>query len=91
MQDLAKIRSELATYTQAITPSLNLAGLGSQGKVERYMESHEDELGEIKSSLNWVTAKMQVKERPIHGEKSIVSSYAGDDKDVWIMFRRKLI
>jgi len=91
MQDLDKIRSELATYTQAITLSLNLVGLGSQGKVERYMSSHSDELREIKASLNWVTAKMQVKEGSMHGEKSILSSYNGDDKEVWKLFRRELI
>lgn len=62
MQDLDKIRSTLATHTQAITLSLNLAGLQSQGKVERYMESHGDELKEIKTSLNWLTAKLQVEE-----------------------------
>jgi len=91
LQDLDKIRSELATHTQAITLSLNLVGLGSQGKVERYMSSHSDELREIKASLNWVTAKMQVKEGSLHGEKSVLSSYNGDDKEVWKLFRRELI
>jgi hypothetical protein len=91
MQDLAKIRSELATHTQAITLFLNLLGLGSQGKVERYMESHSAELREIKASLNWVTAKLQVREGSTPGEKSILSSYVGDDKEVWKMFRRELI
>jgi hypothetical protein len=91
MQDLDKIRSELATYTQAITLFLNLAGLGSQGKVERYMESQGDELRDIKASLNLLTAKFQVKEGSTHGERSILSSYDGDDKEVWKMFRRELI
>ena len=91
IQDLDKIRSELATHTQAITLFLNILGLGSQGKVERYMESHGDELREIKASLNWVTAKLQVKEGATHREKSILSSYAGDDKEDWKMFRRELI
>ena len=91
MQDLDKIRSELATYTQAITLSLNLVGLGSQGKVERYMESHGDELRDIKAGLNWLTAKFQVKEGSTHGERSILSSHRRDDKEVWKMFRRELI
>ena len=55
------------------------------------MSSHSDELREIKASLNWVTAKMQVKEGSVHGEKSILSSYNGDDKEVWKLFRRELI
>ena len=91
MQDLAKIRSELVTHTQAITLFLNLLGLGSQGKVERYMETHGAELREIKTSLNWVTAKLQVKDAYTHGERSILSSHVGDDKEVWKMFRRELI
>jgi hypothetical protein len=88
---LDKIRSELATYTQAITLSLNLVGLSSQGKVERYMENHGDELREIKASLNWVTAKFQVREGSTHGERSTLSSYVGNNKEVWKMFKRELI
>jgi hypothetical protein len=91
MQDLGKIRSELATYTQAITLFLNLLGFGSQGKVERYMESHGAELREIKARLNWVTAKLQVREISTHREGSILSSYVGDDKEFWKIFRRELI
>jgi hypothetical protein len=90
MQDLDEIRSELATYTQAITLSLNLVGLSRQGKVERYMENHGDELREIKASLNWATAKFQVREGPTHGERSTLSSYVGDN-EVWKMFKRELI
>jgi hypothetical protein len=55
------------------------------------MDNHGDELREIKASLNWVTAKLQVKEGSMHGEKSILSSYNGDDKEVWKLFRRELI
>jgi hypothetical protein len=92
MQDLSKIRSELTSYTHAITLFLNLLGLRSQGKVERYMESHGQELREVKTSLNWVTAKLQAREGTAPpGEKSILSSYVGDDKEVWKMFRRELI
>jgi hypothetical protein len=47
------------------------------------VESQGDDLREIKVSLNWVTAKMQVKEGSAYGEKSILSSYNGDDKEVW--------
>jgi hypothetical protein len=88
MQDLGKIRSELATYTQAMTLFLNLLSIGSQGKVEAYMDSHGEELREIKHSLHWVTASMQASS---HEEKSILTSYAEDDKAVWKAFRRELI
>jgi hypothetical protein len=88
MQDLAKIRTELATYTQAITLYLNLLSIGSQGKVEVYMNSHGRELREIKQSLHWVTASMQANSSE---EMSILTTYTEDDKGVWKAFRRELI
>jgi len=88
MQDLGKIRSELATYTQAITIFVNLLAIGSQGEVEKYMDSHGVELRKIKQSLHWVTASMQAKSP---GEKSILTTYFEDDKDIWKAFRRELI
>jgi heterodisulfide reductase subunit C len=88
MQDLGKIRSELATYTQAITLFVNLLAIGSQGEVEKYMDSHGAELREIKQSLHWVTASMQAKSPT---EKSILTTYSEDDKDIWKAFRRELI
>jgi hypothetical protein len=88
MLDLEKIRSELATYTQAMTLFLNLLSIGSQGKAEAYRDSHGEELREIKHSLHWVTASMQASS---HEEKSILTSYAEDDKAVWKAFRRELI
>lgn len=59
MQDLDHIRSELATHTQAFTMFLNLLLIGSQGKVEQYMDSQGKDLRDIKISLNWVTASLQ--------------------------------
>jgi hypothetical protein len=88
MLDLGKIRSELATYTQAMTLFLNLLSIGSQGKVEAYMDSHGEELRETKHSLHWVTASMQASS---HEEKSILTSYAEDDKAVWKAFKRELV
>jgi hypothetical protein len=88
MQDLGKIRSELATYTQAITLFVNLLAIGSQGEVEKYMDSHGAELREIKQSLHWVTASMQAKSPT---EKSILTTYSEDDKETWKAFHRELI
>jgi hypothetical protein len=88
MQDLGKIRGELATFTHAITLFLNLLSIGSQGKVERYMDEHGEELREIKHSLHWVTASMQANS---HGEESVLTSYAGYENAVWKAFRRELI
>ena len=88
MLDLGEIRLQITTYTQAITMLLNLMSIGSQGKVEKYMELHGEELREIKESLNWVTASLQANSRE---EGSILTSYAEDDKHVWRSFRRELI
>ncbi|KAG4438412.1 hypothetical protein IFR05_006118 [Cadophora sp. M221] len=88
MQDIGNIRMELSTYTQAITLFLNLLAMGELGKVGRYMETHGEELREIRHSLHWVVATAQAKS---HEEKSILTSYTEDDKGVWKEFRRELI
>ncbi|TVY48241.1 hypothetical protein LCER1_G008284 [Lachnellula cervina] len=88
MLDLGKIRAELATHTQALNLFLNLLSIGSQGKMEKYMDSHGEELRDIKHSLHWVTSSMQAKS---HEEKSILTTYGDDDKAIWKAFRRELI
>ncbi|TVY35669.1 hypothetical protein LOCC1_G006734 [Lachnellula occidentalis] len=88
MLDLGKIREELATHTQSLNMFLNLLSIGSQGKVEKYMDSHGEDLRDIKHSLHWVTASMQAKS---HEEKSILTTYGDDDKAIWKAFRRELI
>jgi hypothetical protein len=90
MLDLAELRLKIATSTSALTLFLNLLSIGSQGKVESYMESQGDELKEMRKSLNWITASMQAK-APKAGEGSILTTYAGDDKAIWKDFRRELI
>ncbi|CZR50187.1 uncharacterized protein PAC_00059 [Phialocephala subalpina] len=87
MQDLGEIRLKVSTYSSAITLFLNLLAIGSQGKVERFMDSHGEELREMRLSLNWITASLQAKTR----EGSVLTSYAEDDKAVWKDFRRELI
>lgn len=89
MKDIAKIRQELATYTNAITLFLNLLGLGSQGKVEHYMERSGEELQELRQSLNWITATLQANSGDREG--SLLTSYGDDDKAIWKEFRRELL
>ncbi|KAE9367344.1 hypothetical protein N431DRAFT_428749 [Stipitochalara longipes BDJ] len=90
MLDLADLRLKISTSTSALTLFLNLLSIGSQGKVESYMETQGDELREMRRSLNWITAEMQAK-APKAGEGSILTTYAGDDKAIWKDFRRGLI
>jgi hypothetical protein len=87
MQDLTEIRQKISTYTSAITLFLNLLLIGSQGRVERYMDSQGGELKGMRDSLNWITESLQAKTR----EGSILTSYAEDDKAFWKDFRRELI
>jgi hypothetical protein len=89
MKDIGKIRQELATYTSAITLFLNLLSLGSQGKVEEHMERNGKELGELRQSLNWITAMLQASSG--NREGSILTSYGEDDKAIWKEFRRELL
>lgn len=88
MQDLVVIRSELATLTHAITLFLKLLSIGELARVGRYMETHGEELRDIKHTLHRVIAPAQTEN---HEEKSILTSYTEDDKAVWKEFRRQLI
>jgi hypothetical protein len=72
------------TYTSAITLFLNLLSMGSQGKVEEYMETRGVELRELRQSLDWITASLQA--RNGNREGSILASYADDDKAMWKEF-----
>lgn len=89
MKDLGKIRQELATHTAAITLLLNLLSMGSQGRVEEYMENHSAEMRELRSSLNWISASLQAGSP--NREGSILTSYGDDDKKIWKEFRRELL
>jgi hypothetical protein len=89
MKDIAKIMQELSTYTSAITLFLNLLTMGSQGKVEEHMESHGEELRELRHSLNWITAMLQANNG--NREGSTLTSYGEDDKTIWKEFRRELL
>lgn len=90
MLDLADIRLKICTYTSLLTLHINLLSMGSQGKVESFMESQGEEVREIRRALNYITVMMQAK-APKAGEGSILTSYAEDDKAIWKDFRRELI
>jgi hypothetical protein len=89
MQDLADLRLKISTYTSALTLFLNLLSIGSQGRVEAYMEEQGGELRQMRRSLNWITANLQTESEKSEG--SVLTSYAGDDKGVWKEFRRELV
>jgi hypothetical protein len=86
MGSLSDLRLEILTYTSGITLLLNLISMGSQGRVEQYMDGQGSELRKIRQSLNWITATLSNA-----GEGSILTTYAGDDKAVWKELRRELV
>jgi hypothetical protein len=89
MQDLSKIRLELATYTSEITIFINTLSLGSKGKIEEYMTAQGGELRRMRRSLNWITASLQATNGGRDG--SVLTSYTDDDTTIWKDFRRELI
>jgi hypothetical protein len=89
MQDLSKIRLELATHTNVVTMFLNVLAVGSLGKVEGEMINQSDELRAVRRSVDWVAASLEANSG--HKEGSILTSYANDDKAFWKEFRRELV
>jgi hypothetical protein len=87
VMDLAEIRLKISTYTTAITMSLNLMLLGSQGRVERRLSRQGGDLEGIRESVNLVLAKLTSQSR----EGSIMTDYSRDDKQFWRGFRRELV
>jgi hypothetical protein len=71
MRYLAEMRLKISTYTSALTLVLNLLSIGSQGKIESYMQNQGGELEEIRRSLNWITASMQAE---MQGDASSILS-----------------
>jgi hypothetical protein len=88
--DIAEIILKVSASTSTLTLFLILLSIGSQGKVESYMESQGDELRKMRRSLNWIAASMQAKALR-EGEGSILTTYSGDDKTFWKELRRELI
>jgi hypothetical protein len=87
MLDLSEVRLKIATYMHFTAILLNLLSMGSQGRVERYMDSQSKGLREIQHSINWIVASLQAKSR----EGSTLTSYAEDNKTFWKDFRRECI
>ena len=85
--ELADIRLKISTYTMAISMSLHLLSLGSQGRVERQLGRQGGDLQGIRESVNWLVAKLNASSR----EGSIMTSYPNDDKAFWRSLRRELV
>ena len=82
--DLQDLRSKMVTNTSALSLTLNMASLGSLGRIEKQMKG---DLQEIKIAIHGTAARLIAKS---NDEGSILTSYANDDKSVWKEFRRDL-
>jgi hypothetical protein len=87
VKDVADIRFKMSTYTTAISMTLNLLSLGSQGRVERRLIRQGGELTGITESINLLVAKLT----PSSPEGSIMTTYSNDDKAFWRALRRELV
>ena len=76
MQDLCNMRLELVTHTNVITMLLNVLLLGSQGRVESYLNDQGKDLCELRQSVDWIVVSLQVEA----SEGSVLSSHTDDDK-----------
>ena len=90
MKDLADIRLKLSAYTSAITMSLNLCSLGSQGRVEKQLFDIGGDLSGIRGKVDWIAATMTAMTAR-SGDGTIWTSYENDDKNFWRQLRRELV
>ena len=86
VQDMSQIRSKISTYTAAISMSLHLVSLGSQGRMERRLSRQGGDLQGIRESVNFLVAKFTATP-----EGSVMTAYSNDDKTVWRALRRELV
>jgi len=87
MLDLAQVRQKLSAHTSAITMSVNLCSLSSQGRVEKELNAVGGDLAGVRAKVNWIAANMTAK----NGDESVWTSHTNDDKRFWRELRRELI
>jgi hypothetical protein len=67
--------------------SLNLCSLGSQGRVERQLNSVEGDLEGIREKVDWIAANITARS----GDGTVWTSYEDDDRAFWRELRRGLV
>lgn len=88
VKDIAQIRTKLTTYTTAISMSLQILSLGSQGRIERKLNRQSGEMQGLRERIDLLVAKRQGTQS---AEGSIMTNYTHDDKHFWRGFRRELV
>ncbi|KAH7357057.1 hypothetical protein BKA65DRAFT_592584 [Rhexocercosporidium sp. MPI-PUGE-AT-0058] len=89
IKDVSKCALKLAKYTAAITLTLHLLSLGSQGKVEKELSHLRGELKGMRASINIILAKQNMGSR---GETrdGLIPANLQDEKEYWHSFWRQL-
>lgn len=86
MQDLSKIRMQIASQSASLALFLHLISLGSQGRVERYMAQQIGALQEIQQTIHDANGAVAAGNR-----ESTLTTYENDDKGFWKDLRRELV
>ncbi|KAL9028977.1 MAG: hypothetical protein Q9180_007087, partial [Flavoplaca navasiana] len=86
--DVAELRSRVTYYISALSLFLNLVSVGGVGAVEKKMDQAGDDLRDIKTAVNEITAHLLSTERR---EGSVLTTHTNDDKDAWRELRRGLV
>ena len=87
VQNVAAIRRKVMTYTSAISMTLQLVSMGSQGRMEQRLRRQGGDLEGISQSVNLILARLNIES----GEGSIMTDYTGDDRAFWRDLRRELV
>lgn len=82
--DLQDLRSKVILKTSALSLTLNLASLGSMGRIEKQINRY---MREPKITIHGTAARLIANS---NGEGSVLTSYADDDKSVWEEFHKDL-
>ena len=85
MADLPSLRAKMTYYTSVLQAQLHLVSLGSMGRIEKHLEDTGEDLRELKSVVNDITAQLA------KGKDSPLTPYLNDDRGVWKAFRRELV
>jgi hypothetical protein len=85
--NIKEIRQKMMTYSTAISTTLQLMSLGSQGRVERKLNRQGGKLDGICEKVNLVLARLNT----THPEGTVMTNYTNDDKSFWRAFRRELV
>lgn len=85
MDTLGTIRVKLISHKTSLTLFLDTIQLHQSGKVTTTLDTHSEQLDVILDKVDNIAARMG------QGNRSILTSYEDDDKEVWKQFRRELV